>query len=94
MSLLCPFRFPTGSWARRARSGSSIVLFVPAGAQLPVGVAAWLLQSGGSLSASVPLSGGLAVQLSVPVWLASALLASVPAPRSAGSRTPGVLLPW
>jgi hypothetical protein len=95
MALLCPFAFPAGSWARPAwQRSSSVVLFVPAGASLPVGFAPWLLASGGSLVASAPLSGGVAVCLSAPPWLRSALLAAVRPPRSAGSRTQGVLLPW
>jgi len=93
MSLLCPFSFPAGFWCS-PRAGGQLVLFVPSGAALPVGFAAWFRSSGGAVRASQPYRGGVALLLVAPDWLRSALRECVPPPASHGSRTAGVDLAW
>jgi hypothetical protein len=92
--MLCPFEFPAGSWCRPARHRPGcVVLWLPPCTPLPYGFSAWFLAGGGRLVDSHPCGGAVAVLLACPSPVASALLAAVPRPRSAGSRTPGVLLP-
>jgi hypothetical protein len=95
VSLLCPFSFPARCWCRPAfRLSGCVVLWLPPGVGLPLGFAPWFRSSGGALRESARLSGGVALLLSAPVWLCSALCSVVPPPLSHGSQTHGVLLPW
>ena len=77
-------------WARSPRNGQGIVLAIPK--PLPLGLAPWLLEQGWQLADYAEDRGQAAV------WLVGGntgdLLAWLPPPASAGSRTAGLYLPW
>jgi hypothetical protein len=94
LTLLPSIPFPAGSWAREGRTRYTVVIWIsdPVAA-VRDGLARQLLEAGATSQGSQPLDGGLAVCLSCPVLLRSALL-SLPRPRSQGSRSQDNGLPW
>jgi hypothetical protein len=94
LNLYPSFPFPAGSWAYEGKRRYSVVLWIadPIDA-INTGLAAKLLDAGAICHGTQPLNGGVAVWLSCPVLVRSALL-SLPRPRSQGSRSVQNLLPW
>ncbi|MBD2019247.1 hypothetical protein H6F43_03500 [Leptolyngbya sp. FACHB-36] len=89
------FPFPSGSWCRPAQFGSGVVLWVPLSSPAAVAGLGSSLRALGArlLEPGFPCDSGVALHLGCPAWLRASLLSQLPRPRSAGSRTPGVLLP-
>jgi hypothetical protein len=85
-------QFPKGSWARPAKFGQGIVLWVPI-SSTPLNIIAPLRAAGFAFLASQPYRNGRAMHMAHA--LPAAALALLPKPPvSHGSLTLGVLLPW
>lgn len=89
------FPFPAGSWAREARVGSAIVVWISNPVEaVSAGLAGRLRMAGVVLAGAAREAGGLAVLIHCPPLVRSAILQQLPQPKNQGSKTAGNYLDW
>jgi len=95
LDLFASFPFPAGSWARKARNEGAVVIWISDLYAASENQLAGKLSAAGARAVGYePLGGSFAYCLTCSSSLAALLLSTLPLPPSAGSRTPGNLLPW